>query len=94
MAVDYFHRLIVRGSLENVRTFRRQIYRRYPRKVGRQSWIEVVPFSFAALYEIAPAAQRIEPEVPGDPFDLSTWPIRRIGRTRAEIRYQFHTRNL
>lgn len=74
--------------------FRRQIYRRHPRRIGRKSWIELVPFSFAALYEIAPKAQRIEREVPCEPYDLSAWPIRRIGRTQAEIRYQFHTRNL
>ena len=94
MAVDYFHRLIVRGSAKDIRTFRRQIYRRYPRTIGRKSWIEIVPFSFAALYEIAPAARRIEEEVPSDAYDMSAWPVRRIGRTQAEVRYQFHTRNL
>jgi hypothetical protein len=94
MAVDYQHRLIVRGSRNDIPTFRRQIYRRYRRKIGRKSWMEIVPFSFAALYEIAPAARRIEEEVPCDPYDLSVWPIRPIGRTHSEIRYQFHTRNL
>jgi hypothetical protein len=53
-----------------------------------------VPFSFGALYEIAPSARRIEPEVPRDAYDMSAWPIRRIGRTQAEVRYKFHTRNL
>ena len=94
MAVDYFHRLIVRGPRKDVLTFRREIYRRFPRKIGRKSWIEIVPFSFEALYTIAPAARRFEPEVPCDPYDLSSWPIRPIGRSQAEIRYQFHTRNL
>ena len=94
MAVDYFHRLIIRGPRKDVLTFRRQIYREYPRRIGRKSWTEIVPFSFAALYEMAPEARRIEPEVPCDAYDMSGWPIRRIDRTQAEIRYQFHTRNL
>ena len=94
MAVDYLHRLIVRGPRKGVLAFRREIYRRYPRKIGRRSWTEIVPFSFAALYEIAPAARRIEEEVPGDAYDMSVWPMRRIGRTQAEVRYQVHTRNL
>jgi hypothetical protein len=94
VAVDFFHRLIVRGTRKDIRVFRRQIYREYPRTIARKSWIEIVPFSFEALYEMAPAARGIEPEVPCDPYDLSAWPIRPIGRTQAEIRYQFHTRNL
>jgi hypothetical protein len=28
-----------------------------------------------------------------DPFDVSVWPTRRFGKTQAEIRYQFLTRN-
>jgi hypothetical protein len=94
MAVDYWHRLIIRGTHENVRAFRREIYCEYPRSIARKSWTEIVPFSFAALYAMAPGARRIEPEVPIDPYDLSAWPVRRIGQTRAEVRYQFHTRNL
>ena len=94
MAVDYFHRLIIRGPQQDVRAFRRQIYREYPRSIGRQSWTEIVPFCFTALYEMAPAACRIEPEAPGDPYELSAWPVRRISRNQAEIRYQFQTRNL
>lgn len=94
MAVDYIHRLIVRGSRKDVLGFRREIYRSHRRKIGRKSWTEMVPFSFEALYEIAPNVRRIEPEIPYDPYDLSAWPIRLIGRTQAEIRYQFHTRNL
>jgi hypothetical protein len=94
MAVDYVHRLLVRGPRNGILTFRREIYRRYARKIGRKSWLEIVPFSFAALYEIAPTARRIEPDIPHDAYDMSVWPIRRIGRTQAEIRYKFHTRNL
>lgn len=94
MAVDYFHRLIVRGTSAEVRAFRRRISREYPRSAGRQAWIEVVPFSFQAPYELAPTARRIEREIPVDPYDLSAWPVRRINKQRAEVRYQFHTRNL
>jgi hypothetical protein len=59
MAVDYLHRLIVRGARKGILTFRREIYRRYPRKVDRKAAIEILPFSFVALYEIAPAVRRI-----------------------------------
>jgi hypothetical protein len=94
MAVDYLQRLIVRGPHEDVRAFRRQIYREYSRKIASHTWTEIVPFSFTALYEMAPAASRVEPEIPGDPYELSAWPVRRIGRNQAEVRYQFQTRNL
>jgi hypothetical protein len=94
MAIDYLHRLIERGPHKGIVTFRREIYRRYRRKIGRESWIEIVPFSFAALYEIAPAARRVEPGIPCDAFDMSVWPTHRLGRARAEVRYQFHTRNM
>lgn len=94
MAVDFFHRLIVRGSQADVRAFGRRIYRQYPRSIGKDSWTEIAPFSFAALYEIAPAARRVESEIPADPYELCAWPVRRIGRNKAEIRYQFQTRNL
>ena len=59
-----------------------------------QTWTEVVPFCFQALYDLAPAARRVEREVPNDPFELSAWPIRRLGARRAQVRYQFHTRDL
>jgi hypothetical protein len=94
VAVDYLHRLIIRGACEDVRGLRRHIYREYPRTVGGHSWTEIVPFSFASLYEMAPAARRIEAEPPCDPYDISTWPIRRNGRRQAEVRYQLQTRNL
>lgn len=94
MAVDYLHRLILRGPRKDVRAFRRQIYREYPRRIVRKSWTEIVPFAFTALYEMAPAARGIEAEAPCDPYELSAWPVRRIGRNQAEVRYQFQTRNL
>lgn len=94
MAVDYLHRILVAGRADRVRDFRRRIYREYPRTVAGFTWTEIVPFSFAALYEIAPRARRVEAEVPCDPYDLSAWPVRRIGARSAVVRYQFHTRNL
>ena len=94
MAVDYLHRLVVVGAADEVSVFRRQMYREYPRTIGGKTWTEVVPFSFQALYDLAPAARRVEAEVPGDPFELSRWPVRRIDRRRTEVRYRFQTRNL
>ena len=93
MAVDYFHRLIVAGPREDVQAFRRRMHREYPRTIGDESWTEIVPFSFAGLYELAPAARRVESEVPFDPYELSAWPIRALDRRRSEVRYQFQTRN-
>lgn len=94
MAVDFFHRLIVRGPHKDVSAFRGQVYREYARKIGKQSWTEIAPFSFAALYDLAPAARQIEQEVPCEPYEISAWPIRRIGRNQGEVRYQFQTRNM
>jgi len=94
MAVDFLHRLIIRGPHAAVRAFRRQIYREYTRSIDNQSWTEIVPFSFTALYEMAPASRRIEPEIPCDPYELSSWRVRRIDRNQSEVRYQFQTRNM
>lgn len=94
MAVDYFHRLLVSGPREDVRSFRHDIHREYPRTIERKTWTEIVPFSFAALYELAPLARRVENEIPPDPYDLSAWPERPIDKRRSMVRYQLHTRNL
>lgn len=94
MAVDYFHRLLITGAAAPIRKLVRGLHREYPRRVGRESWTEIVPFSFAALYELAPRAVRIEPEVPFDAFEMSAWPVRRLPRGKAEARYQFQTRSL
>ncbi len=94
MAVDYFHRLLIVGTPKDVSAFRRQMHREYPRTIGGKTWTEIVPFSFHAVYELAPAARRIEAEVPHDPYELSAWPPRRISNRRAEVRYQFQTRNM
>jgi hypothetical protein len=94
VAVDFLHRLIVTGPVEQVRALRRELYREYPRTLGDETWTEIVPFCFAALYDIAPAARRVEKEVPYDPYEISVWPVRRLSARRAELRYQFQTRNL
>ena len=94
MAVDYIHRLLVSGKPAGVRAFRDAIYRAYPRTIAGETWTEIAPFSFAGLYELAPAARRVEREIPDDPYDLSAWPVRKVEGERAEIRYQMHTRNL
>lgn len=93
MAVDYLHRLLVSGKPTDVRAFRDAIYREYQRTIAGETWTEIAPFSFAGLYELAPAARRVEPEIPEDPYDLSAWPVRTVEGERAEIRYQMHTRN-
>jgi hypothetical protein len=94
VAIDFLHRLIITGPVEQVRALRRDLYREYPRTLGDQTWTEIVPFCFAALYEIAPSARRVEKEIPYDPYEISVWPVRRISPRRAELRYQFQTRNL
>jgi hypothetical protein len=71
MAVDFFHRLIVRGTAQAVRRLSRALHREYPCTIADETWTEIVPFSFAALYELAPTVVRIEPEVPGDPYELT-----------------------
>mgnify|MGYP003336636391 FL=1 len=91
MSVDYFHRLRVYGTRHDVRDFRNRIYREYPRTIAGETWTEIVPFSFAALYDLAPAARDVEAEVPFDPYELSAWPIRTLSGQRAEIRYQLQT---
>jgi hypothetical protein len=94
MAVDYFHRLIVRGPRPQLADLPRRLERTWSRRIGRQTFTEQLPFSFAALYEIAPGASRVEREVPGEPYDVRVWPIARVTPARAELRYQLHTRNV
>jgi hypothetical protein len=94
MAVDFVHRLVVTGPAKRIRDFNKRLHREHPRTVAGETWTEIVPFSFAALYDIAPRARTIEPEVPYDAYELSAWPVRRNGRRDALVRYQFQTRNL
>ena len=84
MAVDYIHRLLVSGKPAGVRAFRDAIYRSYPRTITGETWTEIAPFSFAGLYELAPAARRVEREIPDDPYDLSAWPVRTVEGELAE----------
>jgi len=94
MAVDYFHRLIVRGPRPQLLALRRRLARTWSRGSGRRQKSEQLPFSFAALYRIAPAASRVEREVPGEPYDIRVWPITQRNRAPAELRYQLHTREV
>jgi hypothetical protein len=94
MAVDYFHRVIVTGPLRQIDQLRRGLVHTTSRRVERRAWKERVPFSFAALYAIAPGARRVFRNVPYDPYDVSAWPVVRLNRVRAEIRYQLHTRRI
>jgi hypothetical protein len=94
MAEDYFHRLIVRGSRPQLANLRRRLARTWSRTVARRTFTEPLPFSFAALYDIAPAASRVEREVPGEPYDVRVWPMARVTPARAELRYQLHTREV
>jgi hypothetical protein len=93
MAVDYFHRVIVIGPRRKVDELRRSLVRKWSRKIGRKTFTERLPFSIAALYDIAPGARRIERDVPGEAYDVRVWPVVRRTRTRVEIRYQLHTRD-
>lgn len=94
MAVDYLHRLLITGRHEAVRRVVSALYREYSRAIGGQTFTEVVPFSFEALYQLAPSAIRIEREAPCDPYELAAWPIRKRTKAASEARYQFQTRNL
>jgi hypothetical protein len=94
MGIDFSHRLVVAGPRKDVDILRRRLTCTVSRTVDGHRWRERVPFSFQRLYELAPAAVRIERNVPFDPYDLSVWPIRKLPGGRAEIRYRLHTRNM
>jgi hypothetical protein len=93
MGVDYFHRLIVSGPPKRVDDLRRSLVRTSSRRVGRRAFSERVPFSFAALYELAPDARRVERDVPGEPYDVRAWPVASVSSRKVELRYQLHTRD-
>ena len=95
MAVDYDHRLLITGPHATVRLFRLQLQRRVRLSVaGNKLWRETIPFSFKRLYELAPAAARVEPDGPYEPFNVCAWPIRGLAGGLAEVRYRLHTRNV
>ena len=94
MAVDFYHRLVATGPHGSVDLLRRWLRRTCTRTVAGRKWRERVPFSFERLYALVPSAARIEPYIPFDPYDMSVWPIRRLSRGRAEVRYQLHLRDL
>jgi hypothetical protein len=86
MAVDYFHRLIVRGPRSQLLDLGRRLARTWSRRVGRRTLTDAVPFSFVSLYDVGPGARRVEREVPGEPYDVRVWPVSRSPRGPAELR--------
>jgi hypothetical protein len=94
MAVDYFHRLVLTGSPAAIEEMRRKLRRTVQRTAAGEHWREIIPFSFAGLYELAPESYRIMRAVPCDPYDISVWPAKRLSARRAQVRYAMHTRNL
>jgi hypothetical protein len=93
MAVDYIHRLVVLGPPAGVRRFRRRVARSVTRTLGDRTWRERVSLSFESMYATCPELSRVNAKTPGDPYDISVWPTRLIGR-QARTRYQLHTRNM
>ncbi len=92
MAITYLNRVVVSGTPRHVTAFRDTMRRTLHRKVGKKSWTERVPFS---LVELARIIRMRDPESYAyEPYSMSVWPLRRITARRAEIRYQFQTRNL
>jgi hypothetical protein len=75
MAVDYFHRLIVSGPARDVQSLRAGLVSDFAREVKGEVYVERLPFSFAGLFSLAPAAKRCEPEGPMEPYDIRVWPI-------------------
>lgn len=95
MAVDGWHRLVVRGPRNSVRELRQQLSLKVRRTApGLEPWDEVVPFSFERLYQLAPKSARLGRYPPIDPYYISVWPIRGLPDGQAETRYQMHTRSL
>ena len=91
MAVNFFNRLIVSGPLAHVQDFQTRAERTYERTVGGETWTEHLPFSFTALQEIAPIFPEDELF---DPYEIAEWPIKPVSPRRAEVRYQFESRNV
>ena len=91
MAVTYLNRLLVLGAPDRVLEFRDTMRRTLDRQVGERSWQEDVPFS---LETVARLTRTRDPDSYCEPYGMSVWPIRRVTPRRAELRYQFETRNL
>ncbi len=93
MAVDYYHRLIVSGPADDLKSLRAGLVTNYVRVVGGEQYKERLPFSFAGLFALAPGAKRCQPRDPMEPYDIRVWPIGRGLSGEFELRYQLHTRN-
>jgi hypothetical protein len=85
MAVDYFHRLIVSGPARDVQSLRAGLVSDFAREVKGEVYVERLPFSFAGLFSLAPAAKRCEPEGPMEPYDIRVWPI--VWRSQFDSRF-------
>ena len=92
MSVTFFSRLLVLGSPAHIREFQERASRTYEREVVGQGWTEIIPISFVALHDLTPLFDN-DWEV-CDPLEIRSWPLRRLGPGRAELRFQFETRNM
>ena len=92
MAITYLNRLVVIGTPKRVQDFRTTMRRTLHRRLGKESWQEPVPFSLTALARVT--RMRNPEEYAEEPYSASTWRIRQLTPRRAEVRYQFQTRNL
>jgi hypothetical protein len=94
VAVDNFYRLIVTGPRRDVASFRRAVSRTVDRPaIGKLAgWREFLPISLESIGSRHPALSRVTADEL-DPFEISVWPTRVRSDRRAELRYQFQTRN-
>jgi hypothetical protein len=93
MAVDDFHRLIISGPTPDLRALRAGLVTDLVRVIEGEEYKERLPFSFAGLIALAPAAKNWAPEGALEPYDIRVWPIVRRSSRTSDIRYQLHTRN-
>jgi hypothetical protein len=90
VAVDYDNYILVSGPHDEVRTFVHRIAKTASRRVAGVTHTDFVPFSLDSLFQLA----NIRDEFPGEPYDMTRWPIEPRGRGHADVRYRFHTRQL
>lgn len=92
MSVTFFNRLLVLGTPAHLREFQQRASRTYEREVLGKEWTEIIPISFVALHELTPLFDNDWEAC--DPLEIRSWPLRRLGPGRAELRFQFETRNM
>lgn len=90
MAAGFTHRIIIEGPTPGLRGLKASLARTVRRKTRRKAWVERVPFSFKAAYELT----GMRGEVPPDPYELCGFPIRTVGPSLGELRYTFMTRDV